>query len=333
MTVSRALERTILVVAAAFPLVGFGTPTSSILDGVAAWVNESAVTVGEVMALVAPVRRQLATAYSGSELERRTQRAYEEALESLVVGRLLRGHSSTEKMEIPDWVVDRQVEETIRQRFGGDRTALLEALAQDRISYSEWRQMLRDQLLVSYLTQKYVEARAYVSPRALREAYESRRETYQTGGRVRLRMIMLRKKGGAEADAAYRLAQAVRERVAAGENFAAVAREMSEDRRAAEGGDWGWIRPDILRPELARLAETLPVGTISDPVETSDAVYVLYVEGREEKRPQPLTEVALRLARELRAQERERLRARWVARLKRQACVRVLHTEPQPEGP
>jgi peptidyl-prolyl cis-trans isomerase SurA len=80
------------------------------------------------------------------------------------------------------------------------------------------------------------------------------------------------------------LAAELKARALAGENFADLAREYSQDIGSAqEGGELGWINPGQMVPEFeAAMAET-PVDKISDPVRTQFGWHILKVEGRREQ--------------------------------------------------
>ena len=89
---------------------------------------------------------------------------------------------------------------------------------------------------------------------------------------IRLHLILL----GSEAEAEQALA-----RLKAGEDFAAVARDMSRDSSAAQGGDLGLLRRDQLRPDLAPFAFSLQTNeTTPRPVRTSIGWCVMKVTER-----------------------------------------------------
>ena len=85
---------------------------------------------------------------------------------------------------------------------------------------------------------------------------------------TRARHILLRAKEGVnEADMRTRLAR-VRERIAAGEDFAELAKQNSEDGTASRGGDLGWISPGDTVPEFERVMNSLKDGELSQPIQT-----------------------------------------------------------------
>lgn len=84
----------------------------------------------------------------------------------------------------------------------------------------------------------------------------------------------------------------LRARVQAGEDFAALAREFSEDIGSAqEGGDLGWTTPGQMVPEFEQAMKATAVGEMSDPVRTQFGWHVIKVEGR---RDQDVTTETLR---------------------------------------
>ena len=72
-------------------------------------------------------------------------------------------------------------------------------------------------------------------------------------------------------------------RLQAGENFALLAQEVSQDQTSAlEGGDLGWFTRQQF-PEIADAAFSLEIGEISEPVESQFGFHVIQQLGHEER--------------------------------------------------
>lgn len=77
-------------------------------------------------------------------------------------------------------------------------------------------------------------------------------------------------------DEAQALATQIRERlVAPGADFAAIARETSEDGSSERGGEMGWLGRGRLVAAYEQAAFTMEVGAISQPVETEFGFHLI----------------------------------------------------------
>jgi peptidyl-prolyl cis-trans isomerase SurA len=323
------MSRNALYAAAiAVALIGAPTPSARaermIVDGVAARANDHVITVSQVQGLLAPMRQALMAKYSGAELRERLQKAYEQALDSLVDRYLILDAYEAMDKKLPEWVVERRAQELITEAFGGDRSKLLAELARDNLTYEDWKKEIGNQIAVAYLRRSRVEENVVVSPKALREAYEGGAAETKRPQKVRLRMIALKKEGAPEAVAAKRkLAADLRASAAGGADFASLAIRHSQEPRAREGGDWGWTEPRMLRKELDAALAGLKPGDVSEVVETDDTLYLLKLEERQSAGVASLAEVQDDLEQRLSREESERIYRAWVTQLRRQGYVRV----------
>jgi foldase protein PrsA len=119
--------------------------------------------------------------------------------------------------------------------------------------------------------------------------------------------------------------QPILERARAGEDFAALAREFSEDTSTrSAGGDTGFFGPGTMVPEFEQAANSLQVGEVSDPVSTVFGVHILKLEEREEPRLLPLDEVREQLRDYVREQKMETAVQDKLDELRAAADVEVL---------
>lgn len=115
----------------------------------------------------------------------------------------------------------------------------------------------------------------------------------------------------------------IRQRILAGEDFAGLAKTVSEDPgSAAEGGDLGWNAPGSFVPEFEAVLASLTENEISEPFRTQFGWHIVQVLGRrdfdntEELRRQR----AFLQLRESRAEEETEL---WLRRLRDEAYVEI----------
>ena len=112
--------------------------------------------------------------------------------------------------------------------------------------------------------------------------------------RARISVILTRFRPGDGPEAKARARErslAALARIRAGEAFAAVARDQSEDPpSAANGGDIGEQTRGALAKEIGEVAFTIPVGTVSEPVEMRNGFHLIRVESRVPERLRPVEE-------------------------------------------
>ena len=152
---------------------------------------------------------------------------------------------------------------------------------------------------------------------------------------------------GASADddaAAQKKAKALRERILAGEAFAAVAREASDCPSKARGGSLGSFTRGQMVAAFEEAAFSQPVGVVGEPVRTEYGWHLILVTKREPARERRFEEVRDDLKADLFAQKLEDRIERLLEPLRKAAVVQyapgydpaepsVLYWNPATPGP
>jgi len=148
-------------------------------------------------------------------------------------------------------------------------------------------------------------------------------ELVQSVTQTRARHILLRP--GAQLSQSQALARlaAERDKILGGRSaFEAVARDISQDGSAAQGGDLGWATPGMYVPEFEQALDRLKPGEISPPTVSRFGVHLMQVL---ERRRVDLTAAQVRegLRNELRAKRTEEAYAAWERDLRARAFVEI----------
>ncbi len=132
------------------------------------------------------------------------------------------------------------------------------------------------------------------------EYYETNRFMYQQPARVKARQILVKLPADATAEQkaeAKAKAEAMRQEIAGGKDFAAVARERSEDPGTkASGGELGWVERGSLEPVLADAVFALEPNSVSAPIETKLGIHLVKVEEKQAAADKKLEDVADEIA-------------------------------------
>ncbi|MFZ2508162.1 MAG: SurA N-terminal domain-containing protein, partial [Steroidobacteraceae bacterium] len=139
----------------------------------------------------------------------------------------------------------------------------------------------------------------------LREYYEANQERFSTAGRRHVRHILIA--AGDDEAAAEAKARKVYDRVSAGEDFAALARELSDDPgSAAAGGDLGWaLRGDFVAAFADAVWDMQP-GDTREPVRTEFGWHVIRLEQAEPDTTRSFAEVRAEIEPQVRRAEVEK---------------------------
>jgi len=167
------------------------------------------------------------------------------------------------------------------------RQRLDEWLAQAGISYDELREIVRVQLYRQKLAEQITA------------------DVPTTEEQVWARHILVEDEA---------TAQKIWEKLQAGEDFAALAKEYSQDPGSApRGGDLGWFGRGTMVKPFEDAAFSLDIGEISPPVQTDFGWHIIQVLGREER---PLPEDRLQAAKDQAFRE-------WLRQVRAEADIEV----------
>jgi len=293
-------------------------PTSVEIGGYAAKVNDQVITRGEIQQALTPLLPEIYRKFKGADLEAELQKAYEKTRDELVERTLIMEAFKKKGGGIPDQYVNDEIKRTINDRFKGDKALFEQVLTQQKKTRQEYMTMIREQMAVGMMINEEVARRARVTPKQVRTAYETNKEMYFIPEKVKYSVIVLNK-GATPEDQAVKLDEAkkIRQHLLDGADFAKTAKESSEGSRAEEGGAFPWMQPKDVREELRNTLATLPAGEISEIIETDTQLYILKVDAKRQAGYKTFDEVRDDIKNALTAKERERLKARWIARLKK----------------
>jgi parvulin-like peptidyl-prolyl isomerase len=293
------------------------------VEGYAAVVNDRVILVSDVLIALAPIEAELRKTYRGQELMEKISIAYESALTNLVDRALILEEFSEKDAALPERVVEDQMDEMIRSRFQS-RTQLLNTLTEERTTLDEWKEQVREQLIIQLMRRDNILNNVALSPGGARSLYEDHRDRYFTPSKVKLWMITIaRGTTGEESVEKVEKIRMAQTRLENGEEFSVVARDLSEGSKARRGGEWGWRNPDELRPEIAEAINNTPTGEMSDVVVAGSKFYLFLIEKRKNESTVPFAEARQELERELRNQELERLSEEWLSRLRKKHFIKV----------
>lgn len=232
---------------------------SEVLERVVVKVN------GEIVTLSDYVARQVSAIQAARVPEARIEaflrennaRILQEAIDEL----LLVQRADELGIRIRPDYLDEVIEGIKKENNIPSDEALKQQLRREGMSLDDLKRNIQRSILRRQVIAREVEPKVALSEAELRAEYGRRRAEFTTPATVRLQEILV-----AEDPDATRVARELVERVRAGEDFAALAREHSASPTRSAGGDLGAIPLSELQQEIRRAAEGLQPGEVSDPI-------------------------------------------------------------------
>jgi len=304
------------------------TDEKEMMDGTAAFVNGETLTVSDVMVnAIFMIRNEQWVA--GRSRDEALRAAYSEALEQLIDQKLiLATYQKKGEWNLPPWVVDKRVSEIIDSRFDGDRSKLLRELAQQRITFNDWRsRVIEKQIIVGMMRQIHVDNNVHVSPATIRNYYDKNLELFQSHPEVDVNMFYVALREEGDPVATELAVNAAVERLNDGADFGEVGREF--DTALKNDGAWGWLNPEeALRPELAQLLDQMDVRA-TQSLRAEKGFFVVRKNAERPGGTKPFDEVRSNIENLLYHRESQRLYKEWIARLRRNTNVEIFDTFPK----
>lgn len=188
------------------------------------------------------------------------------------------------------------------EEHGGNSAEAEEALQKigmSRVSYLQWK---RKQLLVRHLlVSKLLRDRPVTFGEISARYEETKNDRFARQGSLQWRLIEIHTDKIAakypQEDAAVKarqLADELRKRIDAGEDFAELAKKYSDGLRSEEGGLWRPRDPNALAAPydgLAKKAMSMDVGQVAGPLEMPTGFTIMKVEEKQGRTYRPLNEV------------------------------------------
>lgn len=306
--------------------ISAGPVDAILMESYAAEVNGKVITVSDVLNAMQPAIARLSRETPAHRLKAALQEEYNQTRATIVDNELILMEFNQVGGQLPARAIEDHINGVLQERFGGDRAALLRALAAERLTMEEWRTQMMEQLIVQVMRQREVLAKIVVTPFDLQMEYDQRKASFSHPAQVHIRMLTLPQgQTPAEVEKNRALAQRIRDRIADGvAPFAEAARLLSnEPNAAANHGDAGWHDVASLAPGVAKAIKALKKGGLSEVLDLPPNFYLVQLEDRKAASVDAFEDVAGQLERELRRKEYEKLEKLWLNELRSKYYIRL----------
>lgn len=197
-----------------------------------------------------------------------------QVLERLISIRLQLARAEQTGIRVSDMELDQSVMR-LAQQNNVSLDQLRASLERDGFSYAEFRDTMRDELVVQRLRQRFVQSRVNVTDTEVDILLAS--ESLKRG-EVRLSHILVGVPDGASAaqiQAAREKAEMVKKELDGGLDFASAAIRFSDGQQALEGGDLGWRKFNEVPNAFADQIAGMQPGEVTQPMRGPSGFHIL----------------------------------------------------------
>jgi peptidyl-prolyl cis-trans isomerase SurA len=247
-----------------------GTP----LDRIVAVVNDGVILQSELDRQTQLIKQQLAqhnTTLPSDDVLRH------QVLDHMITTQLELQAAKNKGIQVSDDTVNQTLAQ-IAQQNGFTLDEMPAKLAAQGLSYDEFRDQIRTQLIERQIRQHAVDDHVFVSPAEIDQYLAQQAQQGHGDTQYHLYQILLTlpqqptpeqvQKVKAKADEIYKKLQG-------GADFSSTAVAVSNGQEALHGGDLGWLRGSELPASLADAILSMQPGTISQPIRDANGYHIV----------------------------------------------------------
>lgn len=191
-----------------------------------------------------------------------------EAVDALVMEKILEMEIEKEGIEVSQAEIDEEMK-TYAEYYGGEE-ALQEVAETSGIDLSEVEEDLETYLATNKLLEKRIE----ITEEEMKTYFEENKDQFAQAEQVQASHILVEDEA---------TANEVAKKLAAGGDFAELAKEYSIDEGSSkEGGEVGYFGKGAMVPEFEEAAFSMEKGEISDPVKSEYGFHIIKVTDKKE---------------------------------------------------
>ncbi len=281
------------------------------LDAVAAVVNGSVITIHDL-------REKIIEVDSSKD-------KYREVLDRMIEDALVQAEITKRGLSASEAEIEQAVNQVKQQNDLRSNEQLLELLKSQDLTFSQFRANLKNQIERGKFVNYVMGTKIKIEDDDIRQYYEENYLRDNQAKKYTLRHIFL---DGPRADKTKRqkakdLANELRKKLAAKQDFSQLAKEMSDAPTAASGGLLGDFLATELQEEFLQAVVSLKAGEISQIVANDAGFYIFKVDKISSAPPPAFERIREDIRRKLNALELERHYRIWVSQMKQKAFIDV----------
>lgn len=258
---------------------------AEIVDRVVAIVNNDVVSLYELNESARPFIEQIQSSQYPDDVQRQlTFEVRQKVLQKLIDEKLTDQELARLQITVSEAELDRTIERMKEANFLTDEK-LRQGLAQQGMSYEEYRQRMKKQLLRSKLVNLEVRSKIVITEEDIKEYYTNHAASYAGEKKYLLHNIYTRLASPAaqqEKQIALGIMETIHQELESGKPFDSLVNEYAAATAMVESTNLGHFKLDELSEQLQGVIGPMQAGSYTPVLESDFGYQIIYVEAIEE---------------------------------------------------
>jgi parvulin-like peptidyl-prolyl isomerase len=300
---------------------------AEVVDKIIAVVNDEIITLYEFNTAFEPFRKNIENNYKGTDKEAVMQQTKDAFLQRLIDNMLIEQEAKKSGASII--VKDEEVMEVLHDMLAKQKLSLPEYvknLAREGNSLESVKKEIRGQMIRARLLRREVKSKILVSDEEIGEYYNKNRRDYEGKETVRIKQLLLLLPPNANETIKAKMknqALQLHKRVMDGESFDLLIVKYSQGPAAAQGGDVGFIERGTIIPEVEAAAFKLPIGQVSEVIESSVGFHIIQVLDKQGAGLKPIAAVREEIKTKIEDEKLENKFDEWIASIRAKSHIEI----------
>ncbi len=248
------------------------------LDRIVAVVNDDVIMQSELEEKLRTVKNQLEQ--QGTALPPAGM-LEKQILDRLILNKLQLQLASSTGIRIDDETLNRTIS-NIASENNVSLTQFREILEKDGYSYEHFREDIRNEIIITRLRERNVDNRITVTDREIDNFLTTKEQQGPIENEYRISHILIATPEAAtpeEIEQARLVGLKVLEDLANGQDFAELAKSVSEGKQASEGGDLGWKKAGDIPSLFSDYIVDMKEGDVSELIQSPSGFHIIKLSG------------------------------------------------------
>lgn len=300
--------------------------SQEVVEAIVAIVNDEIISLSEFKREHNEFVQILRSQLEGEEFTKQYNAMKDMILENMITDKLLLQEAKKEDLN-PAEQVRMTIDKIKEENNISTDEQLRQVMRQQGIDYDTWRKQLEENILKQNIIYKEVGSSIVIDDSRIIEYYNANPEEFREPEEVTLKAIYVDPQGKTDVEVETKK-QTIIDRLNNGEDFAAVASELSEGPGKEEGGDMGSFKQGELEESLWEAVSEIQEGETTSWLNLRGIWILLKLEERQESRIRSFNEVRDEIQEKMYNEQRQTKLEQYLKELKERSYIKILIPNP-----